>query len=132
MADYDTLLAFLREHLEQDCGDDIHLLRRHLDRAVEVLEEGTNTLYTLVVSWGADAGPGHQGPTRWKIVESETGDGPVFAAGALSDFTGVDEGQAQLAHAVQEKGFELDGAFMYGLVAGSSVAMVHRLPRTGR
>ena len=44
------MLAFLREHLEQDCGDDIHLLRRHLDRAVEVLEEGTNTFWAVVLS----------------------------------------------------------------------------------
>lgn len=127
----DALLAFLREHLEQDCGGDIHLLRSRLARAVEVLEEGTDTLYALVVEWGADAGPGYDGPTRWKVVESETGAGPVFAAGTVTGYTGADEGQDRIARAVREHGFEPVGAFLYGIVAGSSVAMVRRLPRTG-
>lgn len=126
----DALLAFLREHLEQDCGGDIHLLRSSVATAIEELEEGTNTLYALVVDWGADAGPGYEGPTRWKVMENETGDGPVFAAGTVTDFTWADEGRAKIAEAVQDHGFELVGAFLYGIVAGSSVAMVRRLPRS--
>ena len=129
MPDDDALLAFLREHLEQDCGGDIHALRRSVTRAIEQLEEGTNTLYVLVVDWGEEAGGGHEGQTRWKVVESETGDGPVFAAGTVTEFIGLDEGEAKLAQAVRENGFELTGAFLYGIVAGSSVAMVRRLPR---
>lgn len=129
MPDYDALLAFLREHLEQDCGGDIHVLRRSVGHAIEELEEGTNTLYVLVVDWGEEAGGGHKGLTRWKIVESETGGGPVFAAGTVTDFSGLHEGEAKLAEAVRENGFELTGAFMYGIVAGDSVAMVRRLPR---
>lgn len=130
MPDYDALLAFLRDHLERDCGGDIHLLRSTVATAVEELEEGTSTLYALVVEWGQDAGPGFEGPTRWKVVESETGDGPVFAAGTVTDFTGADEGQAKIVQAVRENGFEPVGAFLYGFVTGSSVAMVRRLPRT--
>lgn len=49
MPDYDALLGFLREHLEQDCGGDIHVLRRNVASAIEELEEGTNTLYALMV-----------------------------------------------------------------------------------
>lgn len=131
MADDDTVLAFLREHLEQDCGNDIHVLRRSVNAAIERLEEGTGTLYTLVVHWGEDAGPGFDGPTRWTVVESEAGDGPVFAAGTVSGFIGLQEGEDRLTSAVRENGFELAGAFMYGIVPGSSVAMVHRLPRAG-
>lgn len=131
MPDYDVLLAFLREHLERDCGGDIHALRRSVATAVEHLEEGTGTLYALVVDWGEDAGPGYDGPTRWEVVESETGDGPVFATGTVTGFSGADEGQVKIARAVQEQGFELVGAFLYGIVPGSSVAMVRRLPRTG-
>ncbi|MFE7631759.1 hypothetical protein [Kocuria sp. NPDC057446] len=129
MPTYDALLAFLRDYLERDCGGDIHLLRSTVATAVEELEEGTDTLYALVVAWGEDAGPGFQGPTRWKVVESETGDGPVFAAGTVTDFTGADEGRAEVTRAVREHGFESVGAFLYGIVAGSSVAMVRRLPR---
>jgi hypothetical protein len=131
MTAYDALLAFLREHLERDCGGDIHLLRSSVATAIEELEEGTNTLYALVVEWGEDAGPGCEGPTRWKVVESESGDGPVFAAGTITDFTGADEGRTRVVRAVREQGFEQVGAFLYGIVAGSSVAMVRRLPRTG-
>ncbi len=127
----DALLAFLREHLEQECGGDIHVLRSRVARAVEVLEEGTDTLYALVVEWGADAGPGDDGPTRWKVVESESGSGPVFATGTVTGYTGADEGRDRIARAVREHGFEPVGAFLYGLVAGSSVAMVRRLPRQG-
>ncbi|MFI7496272.1 hypothetical protein ACH9D2_16340 [Kocuria sp. M4R2S49] len=129
MPDYDTLLAFLREHLERDCGGDIHLLRSSVATAVEELEEGTNTLYALVVEWGEDAGSGFEGPTRWKVVVSESGDGPVFAAGTVTDFTGADEGRTRIIQAVREHGFEPVGAFLYGIVAGSSVAMVRRLAR---
>ncbi|GAA1747244.1 hypothetical protein [Kocuria aegyptia] len=129
MPDYDALLAFLREHLEKDCGGDIHVLRNSVAAAIEELEEGTHTLYALVVEWGADAGPGYEGPTRWKVVESETGDGPVFATGTVTDYTGVDEGQEKIARQVHEHGFELVGAFMYGIVAGNSVAMVRRRPQ---
>ncbi|MFI7481900.1 hypothetical protein ACH9EU_05735 [Kocuria sp. M1R5S2] len=129
MPDDDALLAFLREHLEQDCGGDIHALRNSVSHAIEELEEGTRTLYALVVEWGGGAGPGCEGPTRWSISESETGDGPIYATGTVSGFTGADEGEAEIAEAVQEAGFELDGAFMYGIVAGNSVAMVRRLPR---
>ncbi|MCD1143920.1 hypothetical protein LQU92_01510 [Kocuria sp. LUK] len=128
MPDHDALLVFLREHLEQECGGDIHVLRSSVRRAIEELEEGTDTLYALVVEWGEDAGPGFTGPTRWKVVESETGSGPVFAAGTVTGFTGADEGQVEIAQAVQEHGFETVGAFLYGIVPGSSVAMVRRLP----
>lgn len=130
MPAYDALLAFLREHLERDCGGDIHVLRSSVATAIEELEEGTNTLYALVVEWGEDAGPGFEGPTRWKVLESETGDGPVFAAGTVTDFSGADEGQAEITRAVQEHGFEPVGAFLYGIVPGSSVAMVRRHPRS--
>ncbi len=126
---YDALLAFLREHLEQDCAGDIHLLRSTVATAIEELEEGTNTLYSLVVEWGEGAGPGFEGPTRWKVVENETGDGPVFASGTVTDFTGADEGTAKIAQAIQERGFEPVGAFLYGIVAHISIAMVRRLPR---
>ncbi|MFI7581298.1 hypothetical protein [Kocuria kalidii] len=130
MADHDTLSAFLREHLERDCGGDIHLLRSSVATAIEELEKGTNTLYALVVEWGEDAGPGFEGPTRWKVVESETDVGPVFAASTVTGFTGADEGRTRIARAVQEHGFEPVGGFLYGIVPGSSVAMVRRLPRT--
>ena len=129
MADYDTLLAFLRDHLEQDCGNDIHALRRSVNTAIEHLEEGTGTLYVLLVKWGSDAGPGHEGETRWRVVESESGDGPVFARGTVSGFSGLDEGEAKITQAVREHGFDVYGKFMYGLVAGDSAAMVRRLPR---
>jgi len=129
MPDHDALLAFLREHLEQDCGNDIHVLRRSVGRVIEELEEGTSTLYTLVVDWGEEDGGDHHGPTRWKVVESETGDGPVFATGTVTGFSGMADGEVELARAVRESGFELDGAFLYGIVPGSSVAMVRRLPR---
>lgn len=129
MPDSDALLAFLREHLERECGDDIHVLRRSVSEAIERLEEGTDTLYALVVTWGEDAGPGYDGPTRWRVVESETGDGPVFATGTITGFTGADDGQLRIARAVQQHGFELVGSFLYGIVPGSSVAMVRRLPR---
>ncbi|MGQ1798074.1 hypothetical protein ACT4S5_13190 [Kocuria oceani] len=129
MPDYDALLAFLREHLEQECGGDIHVLRNSVAAAIEHLEEGTNTLYALVVEWGAGAGPGFEGPTRWKVVESETGAGPVFAAGTVTDYTGAEEGPEKIAQTIRAHGFEIVGAFMYGIVAGRSVAMVRRLAR---
>lgn len=129
MTAYDALLAFLREHLERDCGGDVHVLRSSVATAIEELEQGTDTLYALVVAWGQDAGPGYEGPTRWKVVESETGDGPVFASGSVTGFTGADEGRARIVRAVREHGFEPVGAFLYGIVAGSSVAMVRRRPR---
>jgi hypothetical protein len=129
MADYDTLLAFLRDHLELDCGGDIHVLRRSVDDVIQHLEEGTDTLYALVVDWGQDAGPGHDGQTRWQVVESETGAGPVFAAGTVTGFSGLDEGEARIAQAVRGNGFELYGTFMYGLVGGTSTAIVRRIAR---
>jgi hypothetical protein len=129
MADYDTLLAFLRDHLEQDCGGDIHVLRRGVDDVIQHLEEGTDTLYALVVDWGRDAGPGHDGQTRWQVVVSETGDGRVFAAGTVTGFSGLDEGEDRIAQAVREHGFELYGKFMYGIAGGSSTAIVRRTTR---
>lgn len=129
MPDHDALLAFLREHLERHCGGDIHVLRRSVNEAIAHLEEGTDTLYAMVVTWGEDAGPGYDGPTRWRVVESETGDGPVFATGTVTGFTGADDGQVKIARIVQEHDFELVGSFMYGIVPGSSVAMVRRIPR---
>lgn len=57
------------------------------------------------------------------------GTGPVFATGTVTDFTGADEGQDTIVQAVRKYGFEPVGAFLYGIVPGSSVAMVRRLPR---